>query len=83
MTLVRPSGTGPMHCRDAIREACSVRVGKQGYTDAAQVVFQQAAFDTFRHGLVSAVTDGGPTEQKALYECSPGKLDYEGDAMFP
>ena len=84
--LVRPSGTGPLHCRDAIerliREACSVRVGKQGYTDAGQFVFQQAAFDTFRHGLVSAVADGGPTEQKALYECSPGKLDYEDDAIF-
>ena len=85
--LVRPSGTGPSHMRDAIerlvREACSVRVGKQSHTDAGQFVFHQEAFDTFRHGLVSAVADGGPTEQKGLYNCSPGKVDYEGDALFP
>ena len=84
--LVRPSGTGPAHCRDAIerlvREACSVRVGKQGYTDAGHCVFHQEAFDNFRCAVVSAVADGGPTEQKALYESSPGKLDYEGDTLF-
>ena len=32
--------------------------------------------------MVSVVADGGPTEQKALYECSPGKIDYEGEPMF-
>ena len=84
--LVRPSGTGPAACRDAIerlvREACTLRVGKQGSTDAGQTVFHQKAFDSFRHAVVSAVADGGPTEQKGLYECSPGKIDYEGDILF-
>ena len=77
--LVRPSGTTPAHCREAIealvRDACSPRFGKQGYTDRGNVVEDLEAFDNFRKAVVSAVADGGPTEQKGLYSCSPGKLD--------
>ena len=85
--LVKPLGTLPMHCRDAIerlvREAASARVGKQGCTDAGHFVFHQGAYDTFRRGLVSAVADGGTTEQHALHECTPGKKEYTGDILCP
>jgi len=79
MGLVRPAGTTPSHCRDAVealvRETCSLRVGKQGYQDHGNVVVDQAALDNFRAAVVSAVADGGPTEQKGLYFCAPGKED--------
>jgi len=77
--LVRPSGTTPSHCREAVaalvRETCSLRVGKQGHQDRGNFVEDQAALDNFRAAVVSAVADGGPTEQKGLYFCAPGKED--------
>ena len=59
-------------------EACSVQVGKPSYKDLGYTDVGKA-YKTCRSGLVSLLTDGGPI----VHECSPGKPDYEGDALFP
>ena len=42
-------------------------------------------FDAFRSKVVSAVADGGWSEQRALYEMSPYKVDLGmvGEPFFP
>lgn len=79
---VRGYGTLPGDCRraivDVVRTACSVRVDRQGQTaEQGNLVLCEKTLRHFRKIVVSAVADGGPVEQKALFECSPGALDRE------
>ena len=85
--MIRGLGTGAAECKkgieDVVRRAFSVPVGRQQKTrsstgvikDAHAPVVFNAGQERFKMSVRSAVADGGPTEQRALYDCSPGAPD--------
>ena len=81
--LVRDAGTKPADCKraieDAVKHACSVRHGRKAVDES----LANDVFERFRCSVRSAVADGGPTEQRALFESSPGALDGGGAPLFP
>ena len=88
--IARDFGTGHEACRNAleavVRAACTIRVGRRPKTESSpsQDVFDQPMFDNFRKSVASAVADGGPQEQKALYECSALAVGPSKDnPLFP
>ena len=77
--MIRGLGTGAAECKkgteDVVRRAFSVPVGRQRKKDAHAPVVFNAGQERFKMSVRSAVADGGPTEQRALYDCSPGAPD--------
>ena len=69
---LREYGSGPENCRDAlvqvVKRACTFQLTR----DTKATVFCKDAFKRLCKSVRSAVADGGPTEQKALFEMSPG-----------
>ena len=76
--LVRDQGTLPSDVRRGIelviKQACSVRTGR------GPAAVCNAAVETFKKAVCSAVADGGPTEQRALYDSSPA---HSQNPFFP
>jgi hypothetical protein len=87
--LVRGHGTSPGDCRQAIEQvvarAFTVNTGREVGEEVSRGVVAQDLLRRFRHSVRSAVADGGPTEQRALYDASPGTLDpsCRADPFFP
>ena len=82
--LARDYGSGPDNCRKAleqiVRRACTVRRGRRannGMVDGEKDVFRSDLYETFRRSVRSAVADGGPTEQRALFDTSAISTDPE------
>ena len=82
--LDRDYGFGPACTKQAIinilRRACTSRVGRRDSATSAESMsksdrFDQQLFDAFRSKVVSALADGGWSEQRALYEMSPYAAD--------
>ena len=90
--LARNRGTTPEDAKATIertvRRACSVRIGRQnhnGEPDSAgggELRLCERTLKNFRAAVRSAVADGGPVEQQALFELSPGALDA-ASAAYP
>ena len=78
--LVRDQGTLPSDCRRGIElvimQACTVKTGK-GLEEVCNVC--NDAVETFKKAVRSAVADG-PTEQRALFDCSPA---LSKNPLFP
>ena len=84
--LVRDQGTLPSDVKKGIelvcQNACSIESGKD--TDGThKTTLLPEVLERFRASLRTAVADGGPTEQRALYESSPGALAAESPHFFP
>ena len=79
--LVRDQGTLPSDCRRGIElvimQACTIKTGK-GLEEVCNVCHD--AVETFKIAVRSAVADGGPTEQRALFDCSPA---LSKNPLFP
>lgn len=86
--IARGYGTSPQNCKQALeailRKCCTLRHGKQT-GENPDATFAQGVFDRFRKSVRSVVADGGPTEQRALFESSPAAKDEinQRDILFP
>ena len=80
--LMRGHGTLPEDCKNGImnvvRNACTMRRGKD-------VHVAENVLTRFRESVRSVVADGGPTEQRALFECSrlATQPDAAANPFFP
>ena len=89
--LVRGHGTLPEHCKSGIvevmRKACTVRQWKQVGSQALEdhMKCAEGVYERFRKSVITVVADGGVTEQRALFECSPIAPDAanRADPVFP
>ena len=91
--IVRDQGPGPQNVAEAVRSTlrrfCMTRRGRRpsassrdGSLEGPEDTVDEEAFAHLRCILRVAVADGGPSEQKALYELSPAGPDGE-NAFFP
>jgi len=89
--LIEDHGTGPENCRKGIesilRNACTMKEGVKGENGRKQIQkhFCKKVYDRFRKSVCSAVADGGPTEQRALFDFSSIALvpANAADPLFP